>query len=73
MICARCQGCMTKEICMDLKDEMGIFTIPVLHCLNCGEVTDPLILQHRLSAPAPITGRARVAPKVGLAGTGVKR
>jgi len=73
MICLRCQGHMTKEICMDLNDEMGIFTIPVLHCLNCGEVVDPLILQHRLSAPAPMIGRARVAPKTGLAGSGGKR
>lgn len=72
MICPRCQGCMTQETCMDLKDEMGIFTFSVLHCLNCGEVVDPLILQHRLRAPAPITGRARVAPKTGLAGTGAK-
>ncbi len=73
MICPRCQGWMAKETCMDLKDEMGIFIISVLHCLNCGEVVDPLILQNRLSAPAPMIGRARVAPKTGLEGSGAKR
>ena len=66
MICTRCQGHMTKETCRDLEDDMGIITIAVLHCMNCGEVVDPLILQNRLSASAPMIGRARVAPKTGL-------
>ena len=61
---------MSQEICMDLEDEMGIFTFPVLHCLNCGEIVDPLILQHRGKAPAPLIGRARVAPKTALTGAG---
>jgi len=62
---------MTKETCMDLEDEMGIIAIPVLHCLNCGEVVDPLILEHRKRVPTPIMGRARVAPKTALTGSGV--
>ncbi|UCH90419.1 MAG: hypothetical protein JSU60_04675 [Nitrospirota bacterium] len=57
---------------MDLKDETGLIKIVVLHCLNCGEVVDPLILQHRLSAPRPMKDRARVAPKTGLVGSGTK-
>jgi hypothetical protein len=73
VICTRCQGLMTKETCMDLKDEMGIIRIVVLHCLNCGEVVDPLILEHRLSAPRPMDNRARRTPKVGLTGSGVDR
>ena len=55
---------------MDLRDDMGIIAIDVLHCLNCGDVVDPLILQHRRKAPAPMIGRARVAPKTGLTGSG---
>ncbi len=58
---------------MDLKDETGLIKIVVLHCLNCGEVVDPLILQHRLSAPRPMKDRARVAPKTGLVGSGTTR
>ena len=69
MLCFRCNGLMAKETCMDLKDDMGIFTIVVLHCLNCGEVVDPLILDHRGRVPAPLIGRARVAPKTGLTGS----
>ncbi len=61
---------MTKETCMDLADEMGIFTIDVLHCLNCGEIVDPLILKHRMKAPAPMKDHARVALKTALAGDG---
>lgn len=71
MICLRCQGLMPKERCMDLKDEMGIIRIAVLHCLICGEVADPLILEHRLSATGPMVGHARVASKIGLTGSGV--
>ena len=70
MLCLRCNGLMAKETCMDLKDDMGIFTTVVLHCLNCGEVVDPLILDHRRQVTAPLIGRARVAPKTGLTGSG---
>ena len=55
---------------MDLKDETGLIQIVVLHCLNCGEVVDPLILHHRLSAPPPMKDRARVALKTGLTRSG---
>jgi hypothetical protein len=61
---------MIRETCMDLKDERGIIRIVALHCVNCGEVVDPLILKHRERAPAPMIGRARVAPKTALIGSG---
>ena len=67
--CPRCQGLMGRETCMDLADEKGVFIIPVLHCLNCGEIVDPLILAHRQIAPLPFKSRARVAPKTALAGS----
>ena len=57
---------------MDLNDERGIITIVALHCVNCGEVVDPLILKHREWAPAPMIGRARIAPKTGLTGSVAK-
>ena len=69
VFCFRCHGFMTKETCMDLEDERGIITIPVLHCLNCGEVVDSLILEHRKNVPAPMMGRARVALKTALTGS----
>ena len=55
---------------MDVEDDMGIIMIDVLHCLNCGEVVDPLILDHRGKVPAPMIGRARVALKTGLTSSG---
>ena len=56
---------------MDVQDDMGIIMIDVFHCLNCGEVVDPLILEHRGNVPTPMVGRARVAPKTALDGSGV--
>lgn len=55
-------------MCIDLKDEIGLIKIEVLKCLNCGNVVDPLILQHRLSAPAPMVGHAQVTLKTTLVG-----
>ena len=57
---------------MDLDDDMGLITIPVLHCLNCGEVVDPLILDHRGRVPAPLIGRARIAHRTALTGSVAK-
>ena len=68
MICQRCHGLLIKDTCMDLDDDMGLITIHVLHCLNCGEVVDPLILDHRGKVPAPLIGHARIAPKTALTG-----
>ncbi len=70
VLCLHCHRLMAKETCMDLQDEAGIMIIPVLQCLNCGEVVDPLILKHRMRAPAPMMGHARVAPKTALTGSG---
>jgi len=64
---------MATETCMDLADDMGIIRINVLHCLNCGEVVDPLILDHRERIPAPLIGRARVAAKTCLTGSGTPK
>ena len=72
MFCLRCHGLLNKEIWVDPEDELGIIAIEVLHCLNCGEVVDPLILQHRKRVPAPSIGRARVAPKTSLTWSGAK-
>ncbi len=69
VLCLRCPGLMSKVTCMDLQDEAGIMIIPVLQCLNCGEVVDSLILEHRKHMPVPMVGRARVALKTGLTGS----
>ncbi len=68
VLCLRCHGLMSKVTCTDLQDETGIMIIPVLQCLNCGEVVDSLILEHRKNMPAPMVGRARVALKTSLTG-----
>ncbi len=49
--CLRCQGLLVREFCMDMLDSASENWIWVLRCLQCGELIDPLILQHRNSNP----------------------
>ena len=59
-ICPRCQGLFVQEFCMDIHDGTGENGFWALRCLQCGELLDPLILQHRTSEPQPVLeGRSR--------------
>lgn len=66
----RCQVHMANETFMETREESGFIKIVVLHCLNCGEVVDPLILRHLTGASPPMKDRARVVLNVGLGGSG---
>jgi hypothetical protein len=58
--CPRCQGLFVRVFCMDMYDGTGENGFWALRCLQCGELLDPLILQHRISAPQPVQrGRPR--------------
>ena len=60
MRCQRCQGCMIKDTCMDLRDDTGQIAFGAWRCLNCGEVVDPVVISHRVLPPtAPYRGRTR--------------
>ena len=45
--CRRCNGYMEHEMCIDLESDNGSSTCWVLRCLQCGDIVDETILQHR--------------------------
>ena len=60
MKCERCHGFMMRESFLDLRDDTGQMTFNGWRCVNCGEVIDPVVLTHRIEAPAsPYRGRTR--------------
>ena len=67
LTCQRCQGLLVREFCSDIQDGTGENGFWALRCLQCGEVLDPLILQHRTSKPQPVLeGRSRQKSPVAL-------
>lgn len=65
--CQRCQGLLVREFCMDIHDGTGENGFDALRCLQCGELLDPLILQHRTLRPQPVlSGRSRQQSPVAL-------
>ncbi len=60
MRCQRCDGLMVSDSFIDLRDDMGGLLFEGWRCVNCGEVLDPVVLQHRTAKPpAPYRGRTR--------------
>ena len=43
-MCPRCSGLMVQE---RFDDVWGSLPFPGVRCLNCGEILDPLIREHR--------------------------
>lgn len=48
MTCTRCQGLMVDDQLFDMEGAYGEMWTTSLRCLNCGEVQDAVIAQHRL-------------------------
>jgi hypothetical protein len=49
MTCSRCQGFLVPEV---LQDYIGTyFRYEAWRCVNCGEIFDSVIAQHRLEHP----------------------
>lgn len=58
--CLRCQGLLVRVFCMDILDSNDENGFWALRCFQCGELIDPLILQHRTSNPELVfTGSPR--------------
>lgn len=51
--CIRCGGLLLKTYCVSPDEGTCDFQIPVAKCLQCGDVTDPVILKHRFSTTMP--------------------
>ena len=52
MRCQRCQGCMIIDHFMDLLNVSGEMDFKGWRCLNCGDITDPVIVRHHQLAPS---------------------
>jgi len=48
MSCSRCQGLMIQDHLMDFDGTIGHMWANGYRCMNCGNVHDPVIEQHRL-------------------------
>ena len=59
MTCLRCQGLMVDDHLFDLEGAYGQLWTTSRRCLNCGEVQDAMIAQHRRLHGAQGVRRAR--------------
>lgn len=53
MNCSRCQGLMVREHFLDFEGTYGHTWSSGYRCMNCGNVVDPVIEQHRLAKVQP--------------------
>ncbi|OQW31506.1 MAG: hypothetical protein A4E19_07790 [Nitrospira sp. SG-bin1] len=53
MECTRCHGLMVREHFLDFEGTYGHMWASGYRCMNCGNVHDPLIEQHRLAKARP--------------------
>ena len=58
-LCTRCQGPTVSEVFVDYGSGGGHLSFAGRRCLACGDITDSLILSHRLSRPEPLLHHAR--------------
>jgi phage major head subunit gpT-like protein len=61
MRCERCGGLQLRSHFASVQSSAGAWEYDAWHCLNCGDVVDPLILQNRHKQPAE-DGTHRVRP-----------
>lgn len=63
MTCTRCQGFMVEDHFMDFDGTMGHMWASGHRCMNCGNVHDAVIQQHRLAraAQSPVPAQHNIA------------
>ena len=60
MRCHRCHGYMITDHFMDILNGNGEMDFKGWRCLNCGDITDPVILRHhQLAVSAPPKSKRR--------------
>ena len=60
MRCQRCQGYMVSDHFMDLQNVSSELDFKGWRCLNCGDITDPVIARHhQLAVSVPAKSRRR--------------
>jgi hypothetical protein len=45
--CSRCHGLLVKTFCISPDEGIADFQIPVMKCLQCGDLFDTTILENR--------------------------
>lgn len=50
--CGRCNGLLVVDDCLDILGDAGEIDCRVLRCVQCGDITDPVILRNRTQPPA---------------------
>lgn len=67
--CERCGGLLIKEYCLDASNPDGQVWITTKHCVQCGNVVDPVILKNQEEALSPhqVERSARPRPSYGVA------
>ncbi|MEO5957254.1 MAG: hypothetical protein ABIR36_16405 [Nitrospiraceae bacterium] len=56
--CTRCNGYLVHEMCADLESDSGVSAFWVHRCIQCGDVTDEVILRNRLSGAETVCAAA---------------
>lgn len=57
--CRRCSGYVIHELCMDLNSDSGSSTFWAHRCIQCGDMSDEVILRNRsLSSPEAMSAAA---------------
>jgi len=51
--CTRCEGLMVEDHFLDFEGTVGHMWTTSHRCMNCGNVHDAVIEQHRLAKPKP--------------------
>lgn len=49
--CTRCGGLLVVDDCFDVLGDAGEIDCRVLRCIQCGDLTDPVILRNRAEPP----------------------
>lgn len=52
--CTRCEGLMVEDHFLDFEGTAGHMWTTSYRCMNCGNVYDSVIEQHRLARPTPV-------------------
>jgi len=63
MGCPRCHNLMVEETFVDRETSPSVSSFTGWRCLICGEILDPIILEHRRAQREPMIGRARVCSR----------
>ncbi|HEV8243751.1 MAG TPA: hypothetical protein VGQ07_07135 [Nitrospirales bacterium] len=58
-LCPRCSGFMVQERFDDFPGGVAGLPFQGVRCVNCGEILDLLILEHRNQRPQPVNNRRR--------------